>query len=273
MQYVFMLYFFMFTLLVRKDQTGLISSTQLLEEMEELQATLLDSKPKLQNGGTTESSTSDGYVDEVEEEANFCFHQMFAGHLTTDGMVQRLARFKKSSVKREQLIFERMIANLFEDYKFFAKYPERQLKIAAVLFGSVIKHQLVTYITLWKGLRAVLDALQKPADSKMFLFGTKALEQFVDHLTEWPQYCNHILQISHLRATHSELVASIEQARARISSDHLDSDGGSNSSIHQNATLQANSRTVELNGLSISQHGQQPSSSLHLQQKNESWIL
>jgi len=28
-----------------------------------------------------------------------------------------------------------MIANLFEEYRFFPKYPERQLKIAAVLFG------------------------------------------------------------------------------------------------------------------------------------------
>lgn len=29
-----------------------------------------------------------------------------------------------------------MIANLFEEYKFFPKYPERQLKITAVLFGK-----------------------------------------------------------------------------------------------------------------------------------------
>ncbi|GLT84370.1 hypothetical protein SLE2022_026050 [Rubroshorea leprosula] len=255
---------------VLKDQTGLISSTQLIEEMEKLQATIMDSNPKLQNGGTTESSSSDGYGDDIEAEANSYFHQMFSGQLTIDAMVQMLARFKESSVKREQLIFECMIANLFEEYRFFPKYPDRQLKIAAVLFGSVIKHQLVTHLTLGIALRGVLDALRKPADSKMFLFGTRALEQFVDRLIEWPQYCNHILQISHLRATHSELVAFIERALARISSGHSDSDGGSNSSIHQNATLQANSGTVELNGLSISQHGQQLSSSLHLQQRNES---
>lgn len=38
---------------------------------------------------------------------------------------------------REKSIFECMIANLFEEYNFFSKYPERQLKIAAVLFGEV----------------------------------------------------------------------------------------------------------------------------------------
>lgn len=58
----------------------------------------------------------------------------------------------------------------------------------------------------------------------MFVFGTKALEQFVDRLIEWPQYCNHILQISHLRSTHVELVAFIEQALLRISAGHSDSD-------------------------------------------------
>lgn len=33
--------------------------------------------------------------------------------------------------------------------------------------GSVIKHQLVTHLTLGIALRGVLDALRKPADSKV----------------------------------------------------------------------------------------------------------
>lgn len=40
---------------------------------------------------------------------------------------------------REQAIFECMIGNLFEEYKFLSKYPERQLKIAAVLFGGFLR--------------------------------------------------------------------------------------------------------------------------------------
>lgn len=39
---------------------------------------------------------------------------------------------------REQSILDCMIANLFEEYKFFSKYPERQLKIAAILFGKPV---------------------------------------------------------------------------------------------------------------------------------------
>lgn len=56
------------------------------------------------------------------------------------------------------------------------------------------------------------------------------MEQFLDRLIEWPQYCYHILQISHLRGTHPELVAFIERALARTSSSHSESNGGNNSS-------------------------------------------
>lgn len=84
---------------------------------------------------------------------------------------------------------------------------------------------------------------------QMFVFGTKALEQFVDRLIEWPQYCNHILQISHLRNTHSELVTFIEQALARISSGHLDSEGGyQTSAVHHHGPSQATSVNVDVSG-------------------------
>ncbi|KAI3876416.1 hypothetical protein MKX03_024285, partial [Papaver bracteatum] len=62
---------------------------------------------------------------------------------------------------------------------------------------------------------------------KMFIFGAKALEQFVDCLIEWPQYCNHILQSCHLCSTHSELVMFIECALVFTSSSYAESNGGS----------------------------------------------
>lgn len=84
---------------------------------------------------------------------------------------------------------------------------------------------------------------------QMFVFGTMALEQFVDRLIEWPQYCNHILQISHLRSTHSELVTFIEQALARISSGHSDSEGGNQaSSVHHHGPYQVTSGNMDVSG-------------------------
>ncbi|MED6130919.1 hypothetical protein PIB30_005208 [Stylosanthes scabra] len=255
---------------VLKSHIESVNSGQLSEELERLQVSIIDSNPRLQNGAAADSSTSDGYSDDIEHEANSYFHQMFSDQLTINAMVQMLARFKESSVKREKSIFDCMIGNLFEEYRFFPKYPERQLKIAAVLFGSVIKHQLVTHLSLGIALRYVLDALRKPADSKMFLFGSLALEQFVDRLIEWPQYCNHILQISHLRSTHSEIVAFIEQALARISAGHADVDGVNHASLisNHNSAQTMLGHVEQLNGSGVVQPGQQHIS-LQLQQRRD----
>nr|XP_025640967.1 CCR4-NOT transcription complex subunit 1 isoform X1 [Arachis hypogaea] len=255
---------------VLKSHTDFVNSSQLSEELERLQVSMIDSNPRLQNGAPADSSTSDGYSDDIEHEANSYFHQMFSDLLTINAMVQMLARFKESSVKREKSIFDCMIGNLFEEYKFFPKYPERQLKIAAVLFGSIIKHHLVTHLSLGIALRYVLDSLRKPADSKMFTFGSLALEQFVDRLIEWPQYCNHILQISHLRSTHSEIVTFIEQALARISAGHADVDGVNHASLisNHNSAHTMLGHVEQLNGSGVIQPGQQHIS-LQLQQRRD----
>ncbi|OIT36093.1 PREDICTED: CCR4-NOT transcription complex subunit 1 [Nicotiana attenuata] len=260
---------------VLKSHSGLVSSRHLSEELDKLHIAYMDANSRLKSVGGADSCTSDG-SDDIEAEANIYFHQMFSGQLTNDATVQMLARFKESTEKREQAIFECMIANLFEEYKFFSKYPERQLKIAAVLFGSLIKNQLVTHLALGIALRAVLDALRKPADSKMFVFGIMALEQFVDRLIEWPQYCNHILQISHLRATHSELVAFIERALARISLAHSESEVAHSPAADQfhgpitSSTMNAEGSTFPVVGQGSLQQSMQGSSSNQLPQRQQS---
>ena len=110
-----------------------------------------------------------------------------------------------------------MIHNLFDEYRFFSKYPEKELRITGILFGLLIKEQLVSSITLGIALRYVLEALRKPPgqspmSGKMFRFGMFALEQFKERLHEWPQYCSHIVQIPHLREGYALLVAEIEGA-------------------------------------------------------------
>ncbi|KAF2546740.1 hypothetical protein F2Q70_00019094 [Brassica cretica] len=249
---------------VLKAHDNVITSSQLVDEIEKVNAAILDCNSKLQNGEAKVSSASNAYGDDIEAEANAYFHQMFSGQLSVDAMVQMLSRYKDSSVQREKSIFDCMIANLFEEYRFFPKYPERQLKIASILFGSVIKHQLISSLTLGMALRLVLDSLRKPADSKMFLFGSKALEQFVNRLVELPQYCNHILQISHLRSTHPELVTVIEQALSRISSGNLESEAVSNPGPSQ--SFPGNG---EFSGSGIGQSALQLPLPVQSQQKNE----
>ncbi|EPS67619.1 hypothetical protein M569_07155, partial [Genlisea aurea] len=241
---------------VLQSHTATVSSSDLTEETEKMYVTNLRADSRAKTDGGPDSSP-DNYSEDIEAESNSYFHQMFSGQLSIDEMIQMLTRFKESANKREQLIFDCMIANLFEEYKFFSKYPERQLKLAAVLFGSLIKYQLVTHLTLGIALRAVLDALRKPADSKMFTFGTLALEQFLDRLVEWPQYCNHILQISHLRIAHSNLVTMTELALSKRSGTHNEHDVPNVTADTHQVLIQPTSN-VEFSGSTFSLAGTGP---------------
>ena len=152
------------------------------------------------------------FAQDIEEEANSHFQRIYTSQVQIESVVQMLKNFKGSQDAREQEVFACMIHNLFDEYRFFPRYPERELLITGKLFGSLIEHQLVSSITLGIALRYVLEALRKPLRSNMFKFGMCALEQFKSRLAEWPQYCHHILQISHIRQSHAELIDYIQAA-------------------------------------------------------------
>jgi CCR4-NOT transcription complex subunit 1 len=168
-------------------------------------------------GGGGGGGGGNNQPDEIEEAANAYFQKIYASEESAREVVEMLKRFKTSGSSRENDIFACMIHNLFDEYRFFSKYPEKELRITGILFGLLIKEQLVSSITLGIALRYVLEALRKPPNQspqsgKMFRFGMFALEQFKERLHEWPQYCSHIVQIGHLREGYAALVGEIETA-------------------------------------------------------------
>ena len=143
-------------------------------------------------------------LDTVESESNEHFMQLYKGQVTVADALQLLQRFKGSHVQREQEVFRCMLHNLFDEYRFYQNYPDRELTLTAKLFGGLVARQLVSSITLGIALRYVLESLRVEGKgaahaSKMFQFGVVTIEQFRARLGEWPQYCTHLLQISHLK--------------------------------------------------------------------------
>ncbi|GJP79518.1 hypothetical protein CLOP_g9744 [Closterium sp. NIES-67] len=191
-----------------------LQAPELAEELKALYASALQLHPALQNVAVPEQAPADVFASDIEEEANAYFQKIYVGQLSIEEVVEMLKRFNGSSVQREQDVFACMIQSLFDEYRFFPRYPDKELRITAVLFGSLVKHQLVSSITLGIALRCVLDALKKPPDSKMFSFGVTALEQFHHRLAEWPPYCSHIQHIPHLQEVHPRLYALVQAAAA-----------------------------------------------------------
>ncbi|KAL7561367.1 hypothetical protein ACA910_001471 [Epithemia clementina (nom. ined.)] len=171
------------------------------------------------SSASARSPSPGGASDDVEEMATQYFQNIYTSRQSIGEIVEMLKRFKTSGNSKENEIFACMVHNLFDEYRFFSKYPEKELRITGILFGALIQEQLVSSITLGIALRYVLEALRKPpsppntttSSGKMFKFGMFALEQFKGRLHEWPQYCSHIVQIPHLKEKYSKLVAEIEQ--------------------------------------------------------------
>jgi CCR4-NOT transcription complex subunit 1 len=150
------------------------------------------------------------FPKEIEDVANQYFTDIYEEKLSIDDLIQILKEFRNSRNVRDQKIYACMIHNLFDEYRFFPKYPDKELLITGMLFGALIQHRLISALPLGFALRYVLDALKKPPVSKMFKFGIVALEQFKSRLIEWPQYCAHIIQIPHMHQIYPELMKQLQ---------------------------------------------------------------
>nr|XP_033796481.1 CCR4-NOT transcription complex subunit 1 isoform X3 [Geotrypetes seraphini] len=165
------------------------------------QPTFQQSKMKPSDLSQVWPEANQHFSKEIDDEANSYFQRIY-NHpphptMSVDEVLDMLQRFKDSNVKREREVFNCMLRNLFEEYRFFPQYPDKELHITACLFGGIIEKGLVTYMALGLALRYVLEALRKPFQSKMYYFGIAALDRFKNRLKDYPQYCQHLASISH----------------------------------------------------------------------------
>lgn len=172
-----------------------------------------------QRGGAPESTLfpeiAPNVSKDIEDEANSYFQRIY-NHpphptLTIDEVLEMLKRFQESPIKREREVFNCMLRNLFEEYRFFPQYPDKELHITAQLFGGIIERGLVTtYMALGLALRFVLDALRKPEGSKMYYFGIAALDRFKSRLKDYHKYCEHVRAIGHFKDFPPHLIEYVE---------------------------------------------------------------
>lgn len=161
--------------------------------------------------------TAVGFPSEVDKEADAFFQKLYRGEMPPEQAVERLSSLKASSSERDREIFNCAMHTLFDEYRFFLKYPDRELKITGVLFGSVIQHSLLSGRILSLAIRCVLDALRtvEPAPQpigRYAKFGLCALEKIRSRLPAWPYFCSHILTISRLEEIAPELIGEVRKA-------------------------------------------------------------
>ena len=176
------------------------------------------------------------FSKDIEDEVNIRFHDIYKGTLSVDRAVSMLSALRSSDSSRDRKVFACMVHTLFDEYRFFRKYPVKELRITGHLFGALVQHSLFEAgRTLEVALERVLDALHhvtrsssvgsptgqwpnvnlasNPDDdaTRMTEFGLCALSKFRDRLHEWPQFCARILRIPHLHSFAPELMDFVEK--------------------------------------------------------------
>jgi CCR4-NOT transcription complex subunit 1 len=74
-------------------------------------------------------------------------------------------------------VFQNGIKNLFEEYKFYSQYPERELLLTAQLFGGLFERGLFQNQVLFAAFRVILEGLKKPNGTNLWSFAVTALDR------------------------------------------------------------------------------------------------
>ena len=154
-----------------------------------------------------------GETECVEDEANSWFHRVFSEEITIAELIECMQKYKNSDNPKQKEIHACMIHNLLDEYRFFNKYPEKELKITGQLFGLIIQNHLMDGLLERISIKYVFEALKR--NGKMLKFGVYALEQFIDRLKEWPNSIEAIVKLSNIKNINPELfqkVLSIHQS-------------------------------------------------------------
>lgn len=187
-----------------------------IELFKEVRTQCLQLHPRLMNfapGAEQEPGINvTSFTPDIESEVDAFYKRMYDQEISVDNVVALLQRAKESDNVHDHEFLACFLHGLFDEYKFFATYPQQELTLTAFLFGSLIQNHLIDYIPLGIAVRYVLDALRYPADSNWFRFGVQALSRFLPRLHEWPSLAQAILNIPHLAQTHPDIASVARQA-------------------------------------------------------------
>ena len=134
----------------------------------------------------------------IEDTANSIFQSMFKGDTTVYETIEKLKEYKDSNDQKEREIYACMIHCLLDEYRFYHQYPDKQLSTISTLFGQIINNKLIDGVIETIALKYILEGIKK-GNGPMFIFGTTALQQFIDKLPSLPTYLKSLIETPQLK--------------------------------------------------------------------------
>jgi hypothetical protein len=84
--------------------------------------------------------------EEIEEATNKIYQNLFNNEVTVNDTIEKIKAFRNSRNSKESEIYACLIHSIFDEYRFFHQYPEKELTLIANLFGQLINQKLLDNI-------------------------------------------------------------------------------------------------------------------------------
>lgn len=94
----------------------------------------------------------------MDKEANAFFQNLYREEMLPEVAVERSSLIQNLTIERRREVINGAMHILFDKYCFFLKYPDSELKITGICFGSVTQHFLTSEGLLLLPMRCVLNA-------------------------------------------------------------------------------------------------------------------
>lgn len=134
------------------------------------------------------------FPKDVQDEANMYFEQIYNQSSLVADLIMRLKGLKMSQNPRDQRVLACVVKNLFEEYKFFHEYPERELRTTAEIYGGIIREGIISNLHFATAVRKVIESLQSEVGSMLWTFGIVSLTACRSKLCSYPKVCSMIAQ-------------------------------------------------------------------------------
>ena len=137
-------------------------------------------------------------LEEIDKEVNQILNSMFKGEITVDSVVEKLINYHKSENEKEVEEYLYLVRCLFDECHFYPQYPEPEIKKVAELFGKIINNQIIDGMLVTIALKYILEGI-KTGKGNMYTFGTIALNQFVNKISNWPNFMNSLIDVPQIK--------------------------------------------------------------------------
>ncbi|GMS88516.1 hypothetical protein PENTCL1PPCAC_10691, partial [Pristionchus entomophagus] len=148
--------------------------------------------------GSLEDISAQAFTEPIQQEANAYFERIYShtNPMTVTELLNKMKQFKNSQSMKDKQVLQCVVKNLFEEYRFFKEYPERELKITAEVYGGIIRENIISNgvdacrnLHFANAIRKMLESLQAEVNSMLWLFGVVALNACKTKLFQYPKVC------------------------------------------------------------------------------------